>query len=358
MEDRWLAKMLNLIRLAGKPAELHSLRNEAQQYLKSHVQSLPIDQCYEQLNEVHDAVICRAITLAEAEMARLGMGAPPVPYAYLLFGSGGREEQTMSSDQDSGIVFSDGEGASSTRQYFSLLSERIVRNLLESGYPPCDGNVISSNAEWCLSIEEWKNRLEGWFNEPVWENVRYLLILADGRCVHGDQMLANELKSYFYKYVLNHSDIEKRMLENTIRHKILVGVFGQLLREPYGSEAGSLDIKYGAYIPMVNAIRLLSIQAGIPATSTLERLSELIKQGYLNDSDGNQYYAAFSQFLSLRLLTTSQLEHGWHTSNGKLAADKLDKAAISKLKGHLKAGKKLQQYVYKHTLSRLSQGGG
>ena len=60
-----------------------------------------------------------------------------------------------------------------------------------------------------------------------------------------------------------------------MHHKISLGVFGHLITERYGEDAGGFDIKYGAYIPIVNGIRLLAIQAGILATSTLERIKQL-----------------------------------------------------------------------------------
>src|SRR5690606_27425735 len=138
--------------------------------------------------------IRRAVVLSETQMARLGHGPPPVPYAYLLFGSGGRREQTLTSDQDSGMLYDDpgpDRDEAEVHAYFLTFSARIVETLQAIGYPPCEGSVISSNADWCASLRGWQAKLDTWFAEASWEQVRYLLIMADCRAVYGDSQLAD-----------------------------------------------------------------------------------------------------------------------------------------------------------------------
>lgn len=334
---------------------LRCLRDQIHEQIDDILSARSVEQLNEQLNETHDAIIRKAIALSEAEMARMGKGSPPVPYAYLLFGSGGRKEQTMSSDQDSGVVYEhfDSDDAEETKLYFQQLSRMIVNNLITVGYPPCDGKVLSDNPDWCLSITEWGHKLEAWFKEPVWEAVRYLLIIADGRCVYGDKGLVEKLKDLFFTDTLNHPVIVQRMMDNTMRHKVLMGVFGQLLKERYGEDAGSLDIKYGAYIPMVNAIRMMAIQSNIRTTSTLERIRALIEAGKFTDEDGVAYEQAFLFILRLRLVTTEQMVNGLYTNNGKLHASKLTKEMTEELKFCLRQCKRLQRLVYKQSMGRL-----
>ncbi|WP_424766754.1 DUF294 nucleotidyltransferase-like domain-containing protein [Paenibacillus sp. sgz302251] len=356
MSDPVRLQLLKQISSAADVEGLRNLRDQVHEQMDALLPTRPVEQFNEQLNEVHDAVIRRSIILAEAEMARLGKGSPPVPYAYLLFGSGGRKEQTLSSDQDSGVVYEDpvSDLAEDVKLFFQELCHLIVQNLQQVGYPPCEGNVLSSNPEWCLSLAEWSHKLERWFEEPAWEAVRYLLIVADGRCIFGEERLVAALKDSFFTDTLNHPVILKRMLDNTLRHKVLLGVFGQLLKEQYGEDAGSLDIKYGAYIPMVNSIRLMSIQAGIRETSTLDRMRMLVEAGKLTAAEAAVYEQAFRLFLRLRLMTTEQLADGLYANNGKLSSRKLTKEMTDELKSSLRLGKKLQRAVFKHTMGRLT----
>ncbi|SFE36971.1 CBS domain-containing protein [Paenibacillus algorifonticola] len=354
MTDPVHVELLKQIGSADEVGTLRSLRDQVHDRMKEALLASPVEQFNEQLNEMHDTVISRAIALAEAEMARMGKGSPPVPYAYLLFGSGGREEQTLSSDQDSGIVYENTAGDESAAQrYFYELSALIVSYLQTAGYPPCEGEVLSSNPQWCKSLSAWEEQINLWFKEPSWEAVRYLLIIADGRCIFGSQLLMQRFKDIFFTDMLETPIIIRRMLENTMRHKMLLGVFGHLLKEQYGEDAGSLDIKYGAYIPMVNAIRLLSIQRGIRESSTMDRMRRLLEEKELSEQEAKLCEQAFLSILRLRLLSIESSENGWYGNNGKVASRKLTKEMKDELKKSLRLGKKLQRKVYKTTMGRL-----
>jgi len=339
--------------------QLKRARERGQQRLEADFSSLLVDEAIAALNELHDALIVRVLALTENDMARSGLGAPPVPYAYMLYGSGGRLEQTAYSDQDSGLIYGNAQDEAEeerNRSYFLKLAETAVEYLTSIGYPPCEGNVIASNPAWCLPITSWMERIAGWFAEPSWENVRYLLIAADGRAIWGDTELANRLRSRYFGDWLNHPVIERRMLENTLHHKVLVGVFGQLLTERYGENAGGLDIKYGAYIPMVNAFRLMAMRAGIRETNTLRRIEALLEAGWLNSSEAEEAKEAFLLFLKLRLFTSMTKKDGRIVGTGKLPASRLTKEMIGPLKKALKIGKDIQRKVQKELPIRPDGG--
>ena len=57
--------------------------------------------------------------------------------------------------------------------------------------------------------------------------------------------------------------------------KKAIGPLGQIIVEEHGKYQGSIDLKYSAFLPYVNAIRILSIKEGIYETSTLERIDRL-----------------------------------------------------------------------------------
>jgi CBS domain-containing protein len=356
MRDPVLARLFEQIGETGSVEELRSLRDQSGIYLESLSMLHTPEQFNRDLNEVHDALIRRAVRLSEQALARAGMGSPPVPYAYLLFGSGGRQEQTLSSDQDSGLLYDDPEpdaDGAAVKAYFAALAQQIVSSLQSIGYPPCEGEVISTNPEWCDSLSGWRAKLDRWFSEAHWEVVRYLLIVADGRMVYGDHALAERLYDHYYQDALDNPIIVRRMLDNTMRHKVLIGVFGQLLRERYGEESGSLDIKYGAYIPMVNAIRLLAIQSGIRASSTFERIDALVANGRLAAEEADAYRDAFRFILGLRTKITGRLVDGMYANNGKLARSQLTLHVKKQLRHVLRVGQKLQRGVYRQTIGKL-----
>lgn len=343
MSDPEWQKTLQHIAGCQNVEQLRSIRTDEENKLEGAPHSSEVHDVVKRLNELHDALIGKAVKLAESHLARKGHGAPPVPYAYLLFGSGGRSEQTTYSDQDSGLVYAnsgDANIANRCRNYFNKLTETVVAYLVLLGYPPCQGNVVASNPDWCLSVNEWQKRMETWFADPSWENVRYLLIAADARALTGDIELAAKVKDHFFNQLVNHPSIGGRMLENTLHHKVLVGFFGQLLPERYGADAGSVDIKYGAYIPMVNAFRLLAVRSGIRETGTLDRIQRLKQEGALNTQEADEARDAFSFVLKMRMI-------------GKIMPAQLTKELTASLKKALKAGQKMQSRLQREMKDRF-----
>ncbi|MDP5274549.1 DUF294 nucleotidyltransferase-like domain-containing protein [Chengkuizengella axinellae] len=303
-----------------------------------------------EINQIHDLFIQRTITLSETTLRGRGFGPPPVSYDFILFGSGGRQEQTLWSDQDNGIVYENpnNEHKEKVKSYFKELAITIEHGLERAGYPPCEGNVISTNPLWNKPLDDWYFKMNEWFEDPHWEHVRYLLILADSRSVYGQGILINKIKTRYFSEVASLSPrILEKMLHNTLRHKILLGVFGHLIKEQYGEEAGGLDIKYGAYIPMVNGIRLLSIEAGLFETSTLERIHKLKLMNLIPERYAAEYEKAFSNIFKLRYRTLYKKENGMYTSNGILKAKQLTKEQREELKSSLKIANKLQKYIKK-----------
>jgi CBS domain-containing protein len=301
----------------------------------------------ESVNEVHDLLIQRTIFLSESIMEDKGMGPPPVSYDFVLFGSGGRREQTLWSDQDNGIIYDvvPDRHKEEVEAYFAELSELIVKGLEEVGYPPCDGDVVCSNPSWRKPILQWEETLSEWFEEPHWENVRYILITADLRTVYGKGILTQQYKKRFYARTASQPSILMNMMQNTLRHKILLGIFGHLIKEQYGEKSGGIDIKYGAYIPMVNGIRLLALQSGILNSSTIERIHLLQDRKVITDSLAESWLEAFSNFLKFRTMTYYKLEDGHYTSNGILKAKELTRELIQELKISLRVGKDMQRYI-------------
>jgi CBS domain-containing protein len=136
-----------------------------------------------------------------------------------------------------------------------------------------------------------------------------------------------------------------RMLESTLRHKVLIGVLGNLLTERYGADSGGIDVKYGIYIPMVNGIRLLALREGVEATSTLERIRQLKQRGAIRSSTADDWEFAFLNVLTFRSMVPTQEANGFYNNRGKLPAKLLTKEVKKELKRTLRIGADLQKHV-------------
>ncbi|MEK4510038.1 DUF294 nucleotidyltransferase-like domain-containing protein [Paenibacillus sp. FSL K6-2524] len=265
---------------ASSPELLKMARINKQTELYGIFSTMPIQKWDHIVNDMHDAIMSRAVVLCEEELIQEGFGSPPAPYAFITFGSAGRGEQTLWSDQDNGLIIGDG---NVSEQEMTLYFERFgqkLSNVLEGvGYPLCPGNVMISNPLWRKSVRDWEKQLLYWSSLRGWEQVRYLMIAADIRHISGDQGLSSAIRRSITTIMAQNGDPDNDLcaavLRNTVRHKAAINVLGQVITEQSGEHAGDFDVKYGLYIPLVNAIRYLALHYGIQSSSTWERISQL-----------------------------------------------------------------------------------
>ncbi len=272
--DWELEQLYTSILTAGSPQELKERRIACQTVLLKQLNVIPIEKWMPQVNKMHDLVARQAVSLSEAQMKQAGYGPPPCAYSFIVFGSAGREEATLWSDQDNGLIV-DGEPDGGKRSYFRTFGGMLSDILESAGYEKCEGKVMSSEPLWNKTLSEWQEQLAGWMGQLEWEPVRYLIIASDMRHVAGSAELSAKWQESFHAGYSGNEKLAVAVLRNTVRHKATLNLLGQVLTERFGDYAGGFDVKYGVYIPLVNFVRHLSLAHGIKESSTLKRLERL-----------------------------------------------------------------------------------
>jgi CBS domain-containing protein len=84
-----------------------------------------------------------------------------IDWAWLSFGSEGRDEQTFTTDQDNGIVYicTDIMDREQTQLRFLEFARDVNDDLDKCGFPLCKGNIMASNPDLCLTLEEWEEKI-------------------------------------------------------------------------------------------------------------------------------------------------------------------------------------------------------
>ncbi|MEF2965521.1 DUF294 nucleotidyltransferase-like domain-containing protein [Paenibacillus sp. M1] len=309
------------IRSASAPELLRSARFEVQQFLYDRFATTKIAAWNRQVGELHNTVMARAAALCEQQLDEEGFGSPPAAYAFVVFGSAGREEQTLWSDQDNGIIIENKDDPA-VSAYFEIFGSRLSQLLEASGYPPCPGNVMVSNPLWRKRVSEWTGQFEAWREELGWEQVRYLMIAADMRFIAGDSRLYDNVRQSMYEIFERTSTPDQEfpaaVLRNTVRHKAALNVLGQVITEQTGEHAGDFDVKYGLYLPIVNAVRYLAVEYGINASSTSERLAQLNQLEAVPYRWLESCQKAFHTALRFRSMTSYTDEDGVLSGTGYL----------------------------------------
>ncbi|WP_241968746.1 DUF294 nucleotidyltransferase-like domain-containing protein [Idiomarina tyrosinivorans] len=268
-------------------------------------------------------------------------GVAPVAYHWLAFGSQGREDQTLSSDQDNGLLYSSAPTASQ-EQWFAGLAASVCEGLHDCGIPLCPGNIMASNPEYRGTEQQWLARFRGWTESPTPKALMYCQIFFDSRSIMGS---GRHYREYRQKVAaLGQQSVfiaNLAILVNQI--SVPLGLFNRLRTR--SSEQGELiDIKrYG--IAVINDIaRLYALEAGLTDAATPQRLNALRGNRLLNRQD-NQSLLDVWQFL-----TQLRLQHQlavWGTTQAKNAIDpeQLSPMMRRQLKSAFRIIKQAQQGV-------------
>ncbi|WP_195571571.1 DUF294 nucleotidyltransferase-like domain-containing protein [Paenibacillus sp. 1001270B_150601_E10] len=295
--------------------------------------SIPLtaDQKHELITAVYDHLFQQASGWVEEILEQEGMGKAPVPYACVLFGSGGRMEMTPWSDQDHGLVWDDSISleAGSMEAYFAAWGEAFTRLLIQLGFPPCSGKVLASNRQWRGSLKEWIARTKRWAVERGWENTRYLTMAMDMRAIYGATELEKQWRgSLNMVSPLLRLEVQRALIANLLHRKPAHNSFGKLIRERYGEDAGRFDVKYRSYVPIVQLARNTAWMEGqyAEALSTKERLLRLsysLERDSSLDAAVRETGVAWEMVLESRLEALGCLVHGQWQSSGMVDPGRL-----------------------------------
>ncbi|WP_374416629.1 putative nucleotidyltransferase substrate binding domain-containing protein [Ectopseudomonas oleovorans] len=300
-----LVHLARTIRHAGKVETLAGLRSDIRllvdRMLAHGASSTQITHIVTLLN---DHTVCRVIELTLEDM-----GDPGIPFTWLCFGSEGRREQTLHTDQDNGILF-EAESASEAaaiRERLLPIAREINQRLAQCGFTLCKGNIMAGNPELCLSREEWSRRFAGFVLEATPENLLGSTIYFDLRAIWGPDEGCEQLREELLGRIANNSLFQRMMAENALRHRPPVGRFRDFVVARSGADKDTLDLKVQGLTPFVDGARLLALANGISAVGTLERLRALITKGVIEALDGAAYEEAY-HFIQQTRMQQHQLQ--------------------------------------------------
>ncbi|MEG0860074.1 MAG: DUF294 nucleotidyltransferase-like domain-containing protein [Pseudomonas sp.] len=301
-----LVHLARTIRHATRIESLVSLRGEigqlVERMLAHGASSTQITQIITLLN---DHTVCRVIELAIQDK-----GDPGVPFSWLCFGSEGRREQTLHTDQDNGILFEarDAAHAAEIRGRLLPLAQHINQGLAQCGFTLCKGNIMAGNPELCLSRAEWARRFAAFIREATPENLLASSIYFDLRVVWGDETACEQLRQSILAQVADNRLFQRMMADNALRQRPPVGRFREFVLTRQGSDkAATLDLKVQGLTPFVDGARLLALANGVSANNTQERLRELVTREVIDPLDGAAYEEAY-HFIQQTRMQQHQLQ--------------------------------------------------
>ena len=260
--------------------------------------------------------------------------------ALIVMGSEGREEQSIKTDQDNGLIIKGGIDAAR----FTEPMMKLNRFLLDLGFPPCKGNIMVSNAFWRRDVHQYKSLIDEWIVTLNEQNLQNLSIFLDAKCVSGDKALLDELKNYLFENFSARDDVLAHIAKAVLSFETPLSLFWGFVLEK--SHDNKLNLKKGGIFALVHGIRTLSLEYKIDATNTIERIKALGKKGLFDTTFATELIECFDTLSSIRL--KAMLEAKTMDEMNCINPKNLKKVQIDLLKDSFKVVDKFKKFMIFH----------
>ncbi|MDO3376815.1 putative nucleotidyltransferase substrate binding domain-containing protein [Geoalkalibacter halelectricus] len=292
---------------------------------------------------LNDRILLRLIVLLRSERF------PDLTddFAFVVLGSEGRREQTLTTDQDNAIVYADDLPALEIKK-LEEFSQILIDNLIYIGVPPCPGGIMAKNDTWRRSLSSWADVLDRWLGSATPENILNGSMFFDLRTLYGDARFERALKAQVTENLQRNEGFLARTAANVLRFKVPLGLFGRIKVETHGEHMGKLDVKRAGIFAITEGIKVLALEAGIVTGGTRERMHALLEAKILGRKQAEDLEASFNFLAFLRLRGQVAALREKREPINYIALSQLNRMEVGRLRLALEEVKAFQAFLKLH----------
>jgi len=203
------------------------------------------------------------------------------------------------------LVFADSDPVEEgkAKEYFSALANLVVSGLERCGFPRCNGDMMASNPQWCQPLRVWKEYYHKWIfqRDLSGQDILISSIFFDFRSIYGQEDLVKALRTAVGESIPQSKVFLPHMALRSLELRAPLSFFNRLVVERTGKYKNHLNIKRHGLIPLIDPVRILSLEQGIFKNNTLDRIDGLVEKGVFSAGDGKDLSEAFNLMVILRL---------------------------------------------------------
>ncbi|MCG5499353.1 DUF294 nucleotidyltransferase-like domain-containing protein [Ectothiorhodospira lacustris] len=344
MQNHSPHQLVRDIEKAGTPEDLKVLHTRIQDLVvRLSGTTTGIQDLVKLIAHLNDQILLRLIHLVrESHFPDLPKG-----FAFVVMGSEGRSEQTLSTDQDNAIVHADDLSDDEIKR-IEAFSKVLIDHLIEIGVPPCPGGIMASNPAWRRSLSGWYKELDQWLTTPSPQNIPNVSMFADIRTLYGDASLERKLKAHIYHRLAENRLFIMRMAENMIRFAPPLGWLGKIKTGTQGAPRGEVDLKKGGIFAITDGIKALALELNALDGGTHQRLKALVKQGVLKQDQAGDLQESFDFLVLMRLRAQVRSVERGNKPDNCAALQQLSQMEQVKLKIAFEDVSKFQSFISGH----------
>lgn len=214
----------------------------------------------------------------------------------IVMGSEGRGEQILKTDQDNALLLRDG----FTHPALDASVRRLNAVLTELGYPPCPGNIMVTNPQWCQPVAGFREQIRHWLYDGEADGPLNLAIFMDARAVAGDAALLRQARD-FALGILAGSDAFFVRFVGAIEQFSEPGSWWTRLATLRGRDEPVFDLKKLGTFPIVHGVRALALEHRLEEVGTAARLRVLVSRQQLPAELARDLLEALHFLMGLKL---------------------------------------------------------
>src|SRR5574343_1783068 len=226
-----------------------------------------------------------------------------IEWAWLAFGFEGRDEQNLRKEKENGNVFmrQEGDEVAGLKQRFMAYALDVNKDLDRCGFPLCKGNIMASNPQWCLTLDEWKEQFGTWIRIPMADALLNATIFFDFRPLYGQAALAEAMRRHLLSLTAANPMFLRAMAKNALDVEPPLGKIRDFLTDLEPDHPGNTDLKkYGSRI-VVDAARIYALARGVHNTNSIQRLRLAAQRLSIRGEEINAVLEALNFIQLLRL---------------------------------------------------------
>ena len=265
MQRLSLKQVSTSIRAARDVATLELVGQDIRRFAHNLLaQGVRARQLTELISHLNDVLTTRLIELV-AERRHVDLRR----MCWIALGSEGRQEQTIATDQDNGLVFAS-DAPEADRPSWLDFARDVNEALERCGFPLCKGGVMAMNPQWCLTPREWCERFDDWIEHGSPEDLLNAAIFFDFRPLVGEPGLVAPMRDLVTRRARAVPRFLRQMAEAALRHRPPLNWLGGLDTADEDGRA-LIDVKLQGTAIFVETARIYALAHGIEETSTRRR---------------------------------------------------------------------------------------
>ncbi len=303
-------------------------------------QGVGAEQLTQFISALNDTVTRRVLQINLAKHDLYG-----IEWAWLAFGSEGRDEQTFSTDQDNGIIYTCTDIQNREELELRLLefAQDVNRDLDAVGFPFCKGNIMASNPELCLTLEAWEEKFDHWIRVPEPQALLNASIFFDFRALYGATHLADRLRVSLLRMAKGNPLFLRMMAANALSVQPPLGKIRDFITDLNAEHPGCVDLKtYGARL-FIDAARIFALATGVHNTNTVQRIKLSSQRMGVAAEEAAAIVEGFNYIQLLRLRHQHFEEEHGRPGDNFVNPDQLNELDRRILKESFRQSRKLQQ---------------